>query len=96
MNKKTNNISNEDTVKWFADSWRKNRRVVFRRVSVTDVADAMIIRRLLDRLWENNVRVVCTSIELDYLYKNGLNRKQFIPCIEGIKNRMQAQYGFGV
>ena len=91
MNKKTDNISNEDTVKWFADSLAAKIDVLcLDEFQVTDVADAMIIRRLLDRLWENNVRVVCTSNRApDELYKNGLNRKQFIPCIEGIKNRMQ-------
>jgi len=91
MKKKTDNVSNEDTVKWFADSMAAKVDVLcLDEFQVTDVADAMIIRRLLDRLWENNVRVVCTSNRApDELYKNGLNRKQFLPCIEGIKSRMQ-------
>ena len=91
MKKKTDNVSNEDTVKWFADSLAAKVDVLcLDEFQVTDVADAMIIRRLLDRLWENNVRVVCTSNRApDELYKNGLNRKQFLPCIEGIKSRMQ-------
>jgi len=89
--KKTDNVSNEDTVKWFADSLASQIDVLcLDEFQVTDVADAMIIRRLLDRLWENNVRVVCTSNRApDELYKNGLNRVQFLPCIEGIKNRMK-------
>ena len=85
------NVSSEDTVKWFADSLASEIDVLFLdEFQVTDVADAMIIRRLLDRLWEKNVRVVCTSNRApDELYKNGLNRKQFLPCIEGIKTRMK-------
>ena len=77
--KKTDNVSNEDTVKWFADSLAAKVDVLcLDEFQVTDVADAMIIRRLLDRLWENNVRVVCTSNRApDELYKNGLNRNSF-------------------
>ena len=55
---------------------------------VTDVADAMIIRRLLDQLWARGVTLVTTSNRVpDELYKNGLNRVQFVPCIEAIKAR---------
>ena len=48
----------------------------------------MIIRRLLDSLWANGVTLVITSNRAPgELYKNGLNRVQFMPCIDAIEAR---------
>ncbi|ACO61800.1 predicted protein, partial [Micromonas commoda] len=79
----------EDTVAIYAQRVAKKTRVLcLDEFQVTDVADAMIIRRLLDQLWERGVTIVTTSNrEPDELYKNGLNRVQFLPCIEAIKAR---------
>ena len=79
----------EDTVAIYAQRVAAKTRVLcLDEFQVTDVADAMIIRRLMDQLWERGVTVVTTSNrEPDELYKNGLNRVQFIPCIEAIKAR---------
>ena len=79
----------EDTVAIYAQRVAAKTRVLcLDEFQVTDVADAMIIRRLMDQLWERGVTVVTTSNrEPDELYKNGLNRVQFVPCIEAIKAR---------
>ena len=79
----------EDTVAIYAQRLAAKTRVLcLDEFQVTDVADAMIIRRLMDQLWERGVTVVTTSNrEPDELYKNGLNRVQFVPCIEAIKAR---------
>ena len=54
------------------------------------MADAMIIGRLLDELWARGVTLVTTSNRApDELYKNGLNRAQFVPCIDAIKARCE-------
>ena len=48
----------------------------------------MIIRRLLDCLWANGVTLLTTSNRAPgELYKNGLNRVQFLPCIHQIETR---------
>ena len=48
----------------------------------------MIAKRLLENLWARGVLVVTTSNRHpDELYKNGLNRAQFLPCIADIKRR---------
>ncbi|MBZ0105136.1 MAG: AFG1 family ATPase [Sulfuricella denitrificans] len=56
---------------------------------VTDIADAMLMRGLLQNLFDRGVAVVATSNnEPDALYRNGLQRSQFLPTIALIKERM--------
>ncbi len=57
---------------------------------VIDITDAMILYRLLDALLKEGIFFITTSNrEPDELYKNGLQRQQFLPAIEIIKNRLE-------
>jgi cell division protein ZapE len=54
---------------------------------VHDIADAMLLHGLLDELIKNNVTLVFTSnIPSEELYKDGIQRDNFLPAIDLIKN----------
>ncbi len=56
---------------------------------VTDIGDAMILANLIKALFNYQVCLVCTSnIDPDNLYQNGLQRQQFIPAINLIKQHL--------
>lgn len=56
---------------------------------VTDITDAMLMRRLLEGLRAEGVVLLTTSnFAPDELYRHGLQRNQFLPAIELIKKRM--------
>ncbi|RDW69450.1 hypothetical protein BP6252_08470 [Coleophoma cylindrospora] len=72
-----------------ADIAERGNVLCFDEFQCTDVADAMILRRLLEALMSHGVVLVTTSNRHpDELYKNGIQRESFIPCINLLKNRL--------
>ncbi|MEC8197407.1 MAG: cell division protein ZapE, partial [Pseudomonadota bacterium] len=81
----------EDTVQPVAKAVADSVRVLaFDEMQITDIADAMIVGRLFEQLFEAGVVIVTTSNRIpDDLYKNGLNRQLFLPFIALIKEQMR-------
>jgi len=80
----------EDPIGEIAERTAKRYRLIcFDEFHVSDIADAMILGRFLDRVMDRGVVFCMTSnYSPEQLYPNGLQRERFLPTIDLIKGRM--------
>ena len=61
----------------------KTQILYFDEFQVTNIVDAMILGKLFKKIFEENIKVIFSSnIKIKDLYKNGLQRDQFMPFIK--------------
>lgn len=81
----------DDPIKPVAELIASEARLLcFDELQVTDIADALILGRLFEALFEQKVVLAVTSNRApDQLYLNGINRELFLPFIDLIEARCE-------
>tara|TARA_B100001093_G_scaffold383320_1_gene368964 strand:- start:554 stop:1597 length:1044 start_codon:yes stop_codon:yes gene_type:complete len=81
------NKGQNDIIEKFVKNLKKNCELLyFDEFQVTNIVDAMILGKLFQVLFKENIRVIITSnIKINDLYKDGLQREQFLPFIKIFK-----------
>ncbi len=83
------NKEDENIINLFVkDLKSKALLIYFDEFQVTNIVDAMILGKLFDRIFSENIKMIITSnIKISELYKDGLQRDQFKPFIEIMQNQ---------
>jgi cell division protein ZapE len=67
---------------------RKYRLIYLDEFQVTNIVDAMILGILFKKIFDENIKVIFSSnVKINDLYKDGLQREQFIPFIKIMKKK---------
>jgi len=77
----------ENIIEAFVKKLKKKYELIyFDEFQVTNIVDAMILGSLFKKIFEENIKVLFSSnIKINDLYKDGLQRDQFLPFIKIIK-----------
>ena len=81
-------VKNNDNVLYtfVKDLKSKVSLIYFDEFQVTNIVDAMILGKLFEEIFKENIKIILTSnIEISELYEDGLQRDQFIPFINIMK-----------
>ena len=68
----------------FVKDLNKSAKLIyFDEFQVTNIVDAMILGKLFEKIFQENIKIIVTSnTKISELYKDGLQRDQFIPFIK--------------
>ena len=80
--------SEENIINLFVkDLKSKASLIYFDEFQVTNIVDAMILGKLFDQIFKENIKIIVTSnTKISELYKDGLQRDQFKPFIKIMQN----------
>ena len=78
----------ENIIDKFVNKLKKNYELIyFDEFQVTNIVDAMILGHLFKKIFDKNIKVLFSSnIKINDLYKDGLQRDQFLPFIKSLKD----------
>ena len=77
--------NNEENVisQFVKDLKSKTKLIYFDEFQVTNIVDAMILGKLFEQIFKENIKIILTSnIKISELYRDGLQRDQFKPFIK--------------
>ena len=85
---KNKGINHENIIDKFVNKLSKKYQLIyFDEFQVTNIADAMILGNLFKKIFDKNIKILFSSnVKINDLYKDGLQRDQFLPFIKIIKN----------
>ena len=83
----------ENIIDKFVNKIKKKYELIYLdEFQVTNIVDAMILGNLFNRMFDQNIKVLFSSnVKINDLYKEGLQRDQFLPFIKVMKNKCYQQ-----
>jgi len=81
-------IDKGNSIASFVNKMKKKCELIyFDEFQVTNIVDAMILGRLFETMFNENIKIILTSnTKIKDLYKDGLQREQFLPFISIMEN----------
>ena len=78
----------DSTIKTFVKKIKEKYELLYLdEFQVTNIVDAMILGKLFEIIFEEKIKIIITTnTKLNDLYKDGLQREQFLPFIKIIEN----------
>ena len=78
---------NDDSIRAFVRKLKEKYTLIYiDEFQVTNIVDAMILGKLFEVIFSENIKIIITTnTKLNDLYKDGLQREQFLPFISIIK-----------
>ena len=83
----------ENIINKFVNKIKKKYELIYLdEFQITNIVDAMILGNLFKRMFDENIKVLFSSnVKINELYKDGLQRDQFLPFIKVMKNKCYQQ-----
>ncbi|MDC0396797.1 cell division protein ZapE [Candidatus Pelagibacter sp.] len=82
-------INEENVINQFVKNLKSKASLIyFDEFQVTNIVDAMILGKLFDQIFKEDIKIMVTSnTKISELYKDGLQRDQFKPFIKIMENQ---------